>query len=52
VTAAGIGATRVEQLEENLRALEFQIPPDLLGRLDQVSQPEPGYPYCLFAPAG
>jgi aryl-alcohol dehydrogenase-like predicted oxidoreductase len=52
VTSTLVGATRVEQLEENLRALEFEIPPDLLGLLDQASEPEPGYPYYLFGPAG
>lgn len=52
VTCTLLGATRVEQPEENLRTLEFEIPRDLLGRLDQVSQPEPGYPYYLFGPAG
>jgi aryl-alcohol dehydrogenase-like predicted oxidoreductase len=52
VTSTLVGATGVEQFEENLRALEFEIPRDILDRLDQVSQPEPGYPYYLFAPVG
>jgi aryl-alcohol dehydrogenase-like predicted oxidoreductase len=52
VTSTPVGATRAEQLEGNLRALEFEIPRHLLGRLDEASQPEPGYPYYRFAPAG
>lgn len=36
-----VGATKIEQLESNLRALEFTIPAPLRARLDQVSQLEP-----------
>jgi aryl-alcohol dehydrogenase-like predicted oxidoreductase len=46
-----VGVTGPEQLTESLRAMEFEIlPDDLLARLDQVSQPEPDYPYDFFGP--
>jgi aryl-alcohol dehydrogenase-like predicted oxidoreductase len=50
VTSTLIGVTGPEQLAENLRAMEFELPPDLLARLDQASQPKPGYPYYFFGP--
>lgn len=45
-----IGATRQSQLEDNLKALDFEIPPAHLARLDAVSQPQPGFPYTFFTP--
>ena len=51
ITSTLIGATRLEQLEENLRALEFEIHPELAARLEEASRPEPAYPYYLFGPA-
>jgi aryl-alcohol dehydrogenase-like predicted oxidoreductase len=45
ITAALIGATRLQQLEENLRATEFELPPELAARLEEASRPEPAYPY-------
>jgi aryl-alcohol dehydrogenase-like predicted oxidoreductase len=45
-----IGATRIEQLEDNLAALDFELAPELVAELDQVSaQPLP-YPYSFFEP--
>jgi aryl-alcohol dehydrogenase-like predicted oxidoreductase len=52
VAAALIGVTRLEQLEENMRAMDFEIPPELADRLDEASQPDQAYPYYLFGPAG
>jgi len=43
-----IGATRLEQLEDNLRALDFEIPRELADRLDQASRLERAYPYFFF----
>lgn len=43
-----IGASRLEQLEENLAAADFDIPPALLARLDAVSHPETPFPYTFF----
>lgn len=49
VTSTLIGATRLEQLEENLRTMEFEIPPELAARLEEASRPEPAYPYYYFS---
>jgi aryl-alcohol dehydrogenase-like predicted oxidoreductase len=43
-----IGATKLAQLEDNLKALEFEIPAELGDRLEQVSRPEPQFPYTFF----
>ena len=50
VTSTLIGATKVEQLEENLRSLDFEIPRELAARLDEVSRPELVHPYIFFGP--
>jgi aryl-alcohol dehydrogenase-like predicted oxidoreductase len=41
VTSVIIGARRVEQVKENLRAAEIEIPSDALAQLEKV-YPEPG----------
>lgn len=46
-----VGATRLNQLEDNLQALDFQIPDTLLTRLDAVSAPDTPFPYSFFTPA-
>lgn len=43
-----IGATKVSQLEDNLKALEFTIPDPLRKKLDAVSAIDPGFPYMFF----
>lgn len=48
VSSTILGATRVEQLEENLRALEFELPDEHRARLDRVSAIELGFPYAWF----
>lgn len=50
VASTIVGATRPEQLEANLRALELVIPPALAARLDEVSRPELVHPYLFFQP--
>jgi aryl-alcohol dehydrogenase-like predicted oxidoreductase len=45
-----IGATKLSQLQDNLQALDFEIPRELLARLDAVSKPEPRFPYFGFEP--
>ncbi len=45
VSSTIIGATKMAQLEDNLKALEFEIPEELLKRLDEVSKPDVTYPY-------
>jgi len=36
VTSAILGATRVEQLTENLKAADLKIPPDLLAKIEEL----------------
>ncbi|MGD1942534.1 MAG: aldo/keto reductase [Leptolyngbyaceae cyanobacterium] len=51
VAAVIIGATKLHQLQDNLGALDFEIPVELRQRLDQVSRPEPHFPYTFFEPS-
>lgn len=50
VASVIVGATKLHQLQDNLGALEFEIPPELLQRLDQMSRPQPHFPYTFFEP--
>ncbi|HEY3037821.1 MAG TPA: aldo/keto reductase [Pyrinomonadaceae bacterium] len=50
VTSTIIGASKLGQLEDNLRCGEFEIPIDLRRKLDEVSTLEPGNPYTFFEP--
>lgn len=43
-----IGATRLEQLNDNLGALDFVIPLDLRQRLEDVSALPSSFPYSFF----
>jgi aryl-alcohol dehydrogenase-like predicted oxidoreductase len=43
-----IGASKQAQLEDNLKALEFEIPAELANRLEAVSRPETQFPYSFF----
>lgn len=43
-----IGATKLSQLEDNLKALEFEIPAELGDRLNAISSPDPQFPYTFF----
>ncbi|HZP91930.1 MAG TPA: aldo/keto reductase [Burkholderiales bacterium] len=45
-----LGATRHEQLADNLKALDFELPEALRARLDAVSAPQPLFPYSFFGP--
>lgn len=51
VASVLIGATKLHQLEDNLGAPAFEIPPELQQRLDHVSKPEVRFPYTFFEPA-
>lgn len=51
VGAVIIGATRMEQLADNLAALDFALPAELRARLDAASAPELPFPYYMFADA-
>jgi aryl-alcohol dehydrogenase-like predicted oxidoreductase len=48
VASVIVGASRVEQLDENLAALDFELPAELSARLDEASRPQPHFPYELF----
>ncbi len=45
-----IGATKLHQLEDNLKALDFDLPQELRDRLTQTSQNDPSFPYSFFTP--
>jgi len=48
VASTIIGATKIEQLEANLAALDVAIPAPLLAQLDEVSAPPLVHPYHFF----
>ncbi len=48
VTSTIIGASKTEQLQDNLGALEFTIPAELRKRLDDASAREQFHPYTFF----
>jgi aryl-alcohol dehydrogenase-like predicted oxidoreductase len=50
ITSTIVGATKVAQLEDNLRLGEFAIPLALRKKLDEVSALEPANPYSFFEP--
>lgn len=50
VVSTLIGATKLSQLEDNLEALEFDLPPELAARLEQVSRPESSALDAYFEP--
>ena len=45
-----VGASRPDQLDSNLAALDFEIPAELRARLDAASKPSWGAPYGMFTP--
>ena len=51
VASVIIGATKLHQLQDNLGALEFEIPAELQQRLDDVSRPDARFPYTFFEPS-
>jgi aryl-alcohol dehydrogenase-like predicted oxidoreductase len=48
VVSTIIGATKLSQLDDNLAALEFDIPADLSAKLEEASRPAPQFPYIFF----
>lgn len=46
-----IGATKLDQLDDNLAALDFAIPAELRMRLNQTSAPATPFPYYMFTDA-
>jgi hypothetical protein len=51
VASTIVGATRLQQLEDNLRALEFEIPDELSSRLEEAGRPEAIFPYTFLGPS-
>jgi aryl-alcohol dehydrogenase-like predicted oxidoreductase len=45
-----IGATKLAQLEDNLGALDFDLPAELSARLEEAGRPETVHPYHFFEP--
>lgn len=50
VSSVIVGATKLSQLEDNLKALEFEIPAPLQARLEAISRPALQFPYSFFEP--
>jgi aryl-alcohol dehydrogenase-like predicted oxidoreductase len=50
VVAPIIGPKSVRQLEENLQALDLQVPPEVIERIDAVSAPYLPYPHNFGPP--
>jgi aryl-alcohol dehydrogenase-like predicted oxidoreductase len=48
VASVILGATGAEQLNENISALSFSLPPELRARLDAASAPVQSFPYIFF----
>lgn len=48
VSSTIIGATKLEQLEANLRALDLELPAEHAARLEAASRPERVHPYIFF----
>lgn len=48
ITSSIIGATKLQQLDANMAALDFQIPGELRQKLDAVSELGAAHPYMFF----
>lgn len=46
-----VGASRPEQLDDNLAALDFELPASLRRELQEVSALPPSFPYTMFTDA-
>ncbi|MFB2838237.1 aldo/keto reductase [Floridanema evergladense] len=45
-----VGATKLSQLEDNLKALDCELPKELSDRLDAIGRLESQFPYTFFTP--
>jgi aryl-alcohol dehydrogenase-like predicted oxidoreductase len=43
-----VGATKMSQIKANMKALDFDIPKELMEKLDDASAPDISYPYSFF----
>ena len=50
MTSTILGASRLEQLHDNLASLELGLTPEQLGALNEVSAPESGFSQMLGTP--
>ena len=50
ITSTILGASKLSQLEDNLKAIEFTIPAELRTRLDDIGAPATIHPYEFFEP--
>jgi len=50
VASVVLGASSAAQVESNLAALDFELPPDARRRLDEASATPPALPYAMFTP--
>jgi len=50
IAALIVGATKLSQLEDNLQALDFELPHELRDELDRASVPPRQFPYFFFEP--
>jgi len=50
ITSTIVGASKLSQLEDNLKAIEFTIPAELRMRLDGIGAPPSIHPYEFFEP--
>jgi aryl-alcohol dehydrogenase-like predicted oxidoreductase len=48
VTSTIIGARRMAQLEDNVKALELQLTPNQIERLNNLTQPKFGFPHNMM----
>jgi aryl-alcohol dehydrogenase-like predicted oxidoreductase len=49
VTSVLLGASKLEQLENNLGSLNTHLSPDQIKRLDDISRVETGFPHAILA---
>jgi aryl-alcohol dehydrogenase-like predicted oxidoreductase len=49
VTSVLLGASKLEQLENNLGSLNTHLSPDQIERLDDISRVEMGFPHTILA---
>ncbi len=49
ITSTIIGATTIEQLNDNLASVDFTLSPEEMARLDEISADRTNYPYWMIS---